>query len=140
MGSFVIVFFMMTFLFKSPIRGLVSMIPLTVTILFIYSLLGFTGRNYDMPVAVLSALTLGLSVDFAIHFLQRAREIYKKNNDWGKTAEAMFTEPARAILRNALIVSIGFLPLLVSPLMPYRTVGSFMFMIILWLEIFLNEH
>jgi len=107
------------------------MVPLTVTIVFIYSLLGFTGKNYDMPVAVLSALTLGLSVDFAIHFLQRAREIYKVKGDWNATAEEMFKEPARAILKNALIISIGFLPLLAAPLVPYKTVGVFMFLIML---------
>ncbi len=131
LGSFIIVLFMMVFLFKSPIKGLISMIPLTVTIIFIYSLLGFIGKNYDMPVAVLSALTLGLSVDFAIHFLQRAREIYKQKGSWEKTSEQMFKEPARAIFRNALTISIGFLPLLAAPLIPYKTVGVFMFLIML---------
>ncbi|MDP8299217.1 MAG: MMPL family transporter, partial [Candidatus Tantalella remota] len=129
LGSFIIVLFMMVFLFRSPLRGLVSMIPLTVTIVFIYSLLGFTGKNYDMPVAVLSALTLGLSVDFAIHFLQRAREIYAIKGNWEETSREMFREPGRAILRNALIISIGFLPLLAAPLVPYKTVGVFMFLI-----------
>lgn len=129
LGSFIIVLFMMIFLFRSPIRGLISMIPLTVTIVFIYSLLGYTGKNYDMPVAVLSALTLGLSVDFAIHFLQRAREIYARAGNWPDTAKEMFAEPGRAILRNALIISIGFLPLLAAPLVPYKTVGMFMFLI-----------
>ena len=131
LGSFIIVLFMMVFLFRSPVRGIVSMVPLTVTIVFIYSLLGFTGKNYDMPVAVLSALTLGLSIDFAIHFLQRAREIRITRKDWPSTAEEMFREPARAILRNALIISIGFLPLLAAPLVPYKTVGVFMFLIML---------
>jgi len=131
MGSFVIVFFMMIFLFRSPVRGLISMIPLTATIVFIYSLLGFMGKDYDMPVAVLSALTLGLSIDFAIHFLQRAREIFKNTGDWQNTMTEMFREPGRAILRNALIISIGFLPLLAAPLVPYKTVGMFMFLIML---------
>ncbi len=131
MGSFVVVFLMMAFLFKSPIRGLISMIPLTVTIVFIYSLLGFFGKDYDMPVAVLSALTLGLSVDFAIHFLQRAREIYAEKGNWEETAKEMAGEPGRAILRNAMIVSIGFVPLLFAPLVPYKTVGMFMFLIML---------
>ncbi|MBD3380050.1 MAG: MMPL family transporter [Candidatus Omnitrophica bacterium] len=129
MGSFLIVLFMMVFLFRSPVRGLVSMIPLTVTIVFIYSLLGYSGKNYDMPVAVLSALTLGLSIDFAIHFLQRAREIDAGKASWESTAKEMFREPSRAILRNALIISIGFLPLLAAPLVPYKTVGVFMFLI-----------
>jgi predicted RND superfamily exporter protein len=129
LGSFIIVFFMMTFLFGSPVLGLISMVPLTITILLIYSLLGFVGKDYDMPVAVLSALTLGLSIDFAIHFIQRAREIYVENNDWQKTAVKMFKGPARAISRNALVIALGFLPLLFAPLIPYRTVGFFMFAI-----------
>lgn len=128
-GSFIIVFFMMTFLFRSPLRGLVSMIPLTLTIVFIYSLLGFIGKDYDMPVAVLSALTLGLSIDFAIHFIQRAREIYHESGDWEQASVELFKGPARAITRNAFVIAIGFLPLLVAPLIPYRTVGFFMFTI-----------
>jgi predicted RND superfamily exporter protein len=131
LGSFIIVFFMMTFLFRSPLRGLISMVPLTITIIFIYSLLGFIGKDYDMPVAVLSALTLGLSIDFAIHFIQRARELYKESSSWEKTSEEMFKGPARAITRNALVIAIGFLPLLLAPLIPYRTVGFFMFAIML---------
>jgi len=131
LGSFIIVFFMMTFLFRSPLRGLISMIPLSITILCIYSLLGFIGKDYDMPVAVLSALTLGLSVDFAIHFIQRAREIFNEKQNWKETLEEMLGGPARAISRNALVVAIGFLPLLIAPLIPYRTVGFFMFSIML---------
>jgi hypothetical protein len=131
MGSFVMVLIMMIFLFRSFLKGLISMIPLTVTVVFIYSLLGFTGKNYDMPVAVLSALTLGLSVDFAIHFLERARSIFRVKKNWPDTAKEMFTEPGRAILRNAFVISIGFLPLLAAPLMPYRTVGVFMFLIMI---------
>ena len=129
LGSFVIVFFMMLFLFKSFMKAIISMVPLTVTIVFIYSLLGFVGKDYDMPVAVLSALTLGLSIDFAIHFIQRADEVQKTTGDWKATAKEMFGGPGRAIMRNALVIAIGFLPLLAAPLMPYKTVGFFMFMI-----------
>jgi len=93
--------------------------------------LGFTGKEYDMPVAVLSALTLGLAVDFAIHFIERARMFYAQNNSWPKTAEGMFGSPARALIKNALVISVGFLPLFASPLVPYNTVGFFMFMIML---------
>jgi len=129
LGSFVIVFLMMLFLFRSPVKAVISMIPLTVTILFIYSLLGFFGKDYDMPVAVLSALTLGLSIDFAIHFIQRSVEVQKKKGSWDETTKEMFGGPGRAIARNAFVIAIGFLPLLLAPLIPYKTVGFFMFMI-----------
>jgi uncharacterized protein len=131
LGSFLIVLFMMIVLFKSPVTGILSMLPLAVTILFIYSLLGFTGKEYDMPVAVLSALTLGLAVDFAIHFIERARMLYAENQNWPTTAAQMFGSPARALIKNALVISIGFLPLFASPLVPYNTVGFFMFTIML---------
>ena len=38
----------------------------------------------------------------------------------------MFEEPGRAISRNAIVIAIGFLPLLAAPLVPYITVGFFL--------------
>jgi len=126
MGAFVIVFIMMMILFRSPIYGVLSMVPLTITIVFTYGLIGLIGKDYDMPVAVLSSLTLGLSVDFAIHFLERARVIQADTRDWKETMRRMFQEPGRAITRNAIVIAIGFLPLLAAPLVPYNTVGYLM--------------
>jgi predicted RND superfamily exporter protein len=125
-SSFVIIFLMMAFLFRSPTWGLMAMIPLSVTIAIIYGVIGLIGKDYDMPVAVLSALTLGLAVDFAIHFLERARGTYKKLGSWKEATKEMFEEPARAISRNVIVIAIGFTPLLAAPLVPYQTVGVFM--------------
>jgi len=125
LGSFLIVLLMMTLLYGSSLWGLLSMIPLTATIGLIYGALGWIGKDYDMPVAVLSALSLGLSVDYAIHFLSRSRELQQKYGSWKDAAGPVFGEPARAITRNVVVVGVGFLPLLVAPLMPYKTVGVF---------------
>jgi predicted RND superfamily exporter protein len=125
-GSFVIVLLMMIVLFRSILWGLLSMIPLTITVGFIYGVIGLVGKDYDMPVAVLSSLSLGLAVDFAIHFLARSREIHARLGTWEATQKKMFGEPARAITRNVLVIAIGFLPLLAAPLMPYVTVGFFL--------------
>jgi hypothetical protein len=134
LSSFIIVFVMMAVLFRSVLFGILAMIPLSVTILFIYGLIGLAGKDYDMPVAVLSSLTLGLSVDFAIHFLERARELQKKLGSWAEAIKEMFKEPAMAISRNAITVAVGFTPLLFAPLVPYKTVGLFLaaIMIVSW--------
>ena len=134
-SSFVVVLVMMIVLFRSPLFGVLSMIPLTVTIAFIYGLIGLVGKDYDMPVAVLSSLTLGLSVDFAIHFLERARELQKQRGSWRAASVEMFKEPAVAISRNAITISVGFTPLLLAPLVPYKTVGFFLatIMAVSWL-------
>ena len=126
MGSFIIVFIMMAILFRSPLWGIVCMIPLLVTIAVIYGVIGLVGKDYDMPVAVLSALTLGMAVDFAIHFLERARGSFAETGSWKASSEVMFGEPAQAISRNVAVIAIGFLPLLAAPLVPYKTVGIFL--------------
>jgi len=125
MGSFAIVLVMMIFLFRSFWLGLLSMIPLTVTVGFIYGVIGFIGKDYDMPVAVLSALSLGLAIDYAIHFLARSREAWDNAGNWKAAISEIFGEPARAITRNLIILGAGFLPLLAAPLVPYQTVGVF---------------
>ena len=130
-GSFVVVLLLMALLFRSLLWGLLCMIPLTVTIGAIYGLIGIIGKNYDMPVAVLSALSLGLAVDYAIHFLARARATQAETGSWRRSVAPMFGEPARAITRNAIVLGVGFLPLLAAPLVPYQTVGVFIAAILL---------
>jgi hypothetical protein len=130
-GSFVVVLAMMVVLFRSVLFGLLSMIPLTFTVGLIYGIIGLIGKDYDMPVAILSALSLGLAVDYAIHFLARAREAVARAGDWRSAVPIVFGEPARAISRNAIVLSAGFLPLLAAPLVPYQTVGIFIATIIL---------
>jgi predicted RND superfamily exporter protein len=125
LGSFLFVFVMMTLLYRSSLWGLLSMIPLSVTIGLIYGAIGLIGKDYDMPVAVLSSLSLGLAVDYAIHFLSRSRRIYEDHGSWAATVDPVFGEPARAISRNVFVVGMGFLPLLLAPLVPYQTVGTF---------------
>jgi len=132
LSSFIVVFIMMTFLFRSPVWGGLAMIPLTFTIGIIYGVIGLIGKDYDMPVAVLSSLTLGLAVDFAIHFLQRTRMTMSRTGDWAATITEMFEEPARAIFRNIIVISVGFTPLLFAPLIPYQTVGVFLASIMLY--------
>ena len=126
LSSFLVVFLMMMILFRSIKYGVLAMLPLTFTITMIYGLIGWFGKAYDMPIAVLSALTLGLSIDFAIHFIQRVRELEKEYKSLSQALTAMFQEPSRAISRNAIVIAIGFTPLLLSPLMPYITVGFFL--------------
>lgn len=132
LGSFLVVLAMMIILFRSGLWGLLSMIPLTITIGAIYGAIGLIGKYYDMPVAVLSSLTLGLAVDYAIHFLARGRVAYNETGSWEKAHTMLFGETARALYRNIIVIALGFTPLLFAPLVPYITVGTFMASIMLF--------
>lgn len=131
MSSFVIVLVMMILLFRSVSWGVLSMVPLTLSIGVIYGLLGIVGKDYDMPIAVLSSLSLGLAIDYAIHFVQRSRALQSVTGCWKEALQRVTGEPARAIFRNIIIVGVGFTPLLLAPLTPYNTVGLFISLILL---------
>ncbi|HED14650.1 MAG TPA: RND transporter, partial [Gammaproteobacteria bacterium] len=133
LGGFVAVLVLMVILFRSVSLGVLSMMPLTFAITLSYGLAGFVGKEYDMPIAVVSSLALGLSIDFAIHFIQRCRIcLVQTNGDLEQANQLLFGETARAIVRNALVIAIGFSPMVFSPLGPYKTVGAFFALLMLF--------
>jgi predicted RND superfamily exporter protein len=124
-GSFVVVFLLLVVAFRSLPLGALAMIPMGLAILFSYGLVGWVGKDFDMPIAVCSSIALGMGIDLAIHFLDRFREHYGAHRDLEGANRHMFGEPGRAIARNAAVITLGFLPLVVSSLTPYVTVGVF---------------
>ncbi len=121
--SFVVIFLLMALEFRSWPVGLLCMVPLSVEIVAAYGAIGLTTGRYDMPIAVCSTLALGLSVDFAIHFLERVRIRFHETRDLADAVGYVYGAPGLAIVRNAIVISLGFLPLVISTLTPYVTVG-----------------
>ena len=124
-GSVVTVLLIMAIEFRSLLWALIGVVPLLSTIFVSYGLLFFIGKEIDMPIAVCSSLALGIGVDFAIHFIFRFRERFRQERDLQKSLQWTFGEPAVGILRNALILCLGFAVMLAAPLGPYVTVGAF---------------
>ena len=68
--------------------------------------------TFDMPIAVLSCLSLGMAVDFSIHFIGRLRQYLAEEGLDGRrpSAESLHeallwtaSRPGRGILRNAVL-------------------------------------
>ena len=91
LSSWVVVFLLMILLFRSLRLAMVSMVPLTVAIVFSYGILGFVGKDYDMPVAVCASLALGLAIDYAVHFMQRFKDKYRHTGDVAETSTWIFS-------------------------------------------------
>ena len=124
--TLVVVFLLLSLLFRSVVWAAIGISPVLWTILVVYGLIGFIGKDYDMPIAVLSTLVLGIGVEFAIHFVERFRELNEDLGDPRAAIEAFGEEPARALTRNAAVIAVGFTPLLFSSLTPYVIVGLFL--------------
>ena len=135
MSTFGVILVLAVLLFRSVRWAILAMVPLAVTILLLYGGLGFIGKDYDMPLAVLSTLALGIAIDFAIHFIQRYRDLLSETGASRAALVRMFEEPARAISRNAIIIAAGFTPMFFTSLVPYIVVGALMAVIMIasWL-------
>lgn len=119
----------LAFDFRSFKWAVVGYVPLMFTIFIVYGALGFMGKDVDMPVAVLSCLSLGMAVDFAIHFVNRLMQRLDETQGRESLADALLwtaARPGKGIVRNAVLFAASFFAMIFSPLVPYITVGAFL--------------
>ncbi|MEW6739702.1 MAG: MMPL family transporter [Nitrospirota bacterium] len=127
--ALIAVFVILVFNFRSFKWATVSYVPLIFTVLLIYGVIGFTGKRFDMPISVLSCLSLGMAVDFAIHFVNRFRQRLTEQTPNSEliTDSLLWTaaRPGKGIMRNAVLFAASFAVMMLAPLTPYITVGAF---------------
>jgi hypothetical protein len=129
-----VVFLILALNFRSIKWAIIGYMPLLFTVMIIYGTIGFVGKHVDLPVAVLSCLSLGMAVDFAIHFTSRLKQrLVEVGADPCRDravlkAALLWTaaRPGKGIMRNAVLFAVAFSVMLFSPLVPYITVGAFM--------------
>ncbi|MFA6442179.1 MAG: MMPL family transporter [Sterolibacterium sp.] len=126
--AIVVVLLILALDFRSLKWALIAYVPLLLTILIIYGVVGFVGKDFDMPLSVMSTLSLGMAVDFAIHFVSRFRQ-HRAEVGAGETAiESLVwtaARPGKGIMRNAVLFAAAFSVMMAAPLTPYVAVGAF---------------
>tara|TARA_B100000767_G_scaffold270514_1_gene294375 strand:+ start:5323 stop:8100 length:2778 start_codon:yes stop_codon:yes gene_type:complete len=107
-------------------RGIVSWIPLMMVVCWVYGIMGFTGYNINPQTVTIGALSLGLGVDYAVHFTTRLEEEVEHNpsgtqQQWVEKASAT---TGRAMFGAALTTAGGFAVLNLSALLPLKLFGQ----------------
>jgi len=95
-------------LMRSSVAGLISIIPLVLTILITFGIMGFTGTPLDMSTLMISSIAIGIGIDYAIHFIDRFRKEYRKDRDERRALEATVHSTGRGIAFNAIALALGF--------------------------------
>jgi hydrophobe/amphiphile efflux-3 (HAE3) family protein len=110
-------------LFRSVTAGLISAIPLALSIITLFGLMGIFRIELNVATAMLSSIMIGVGVDYTIHFLWRFREERQNGLNPEEAAKKTLTTTGRGIVFNALSVIIGFVVLFTSSFMPVRFFG-----------------
>jgi predicted RND superfamily exporter protein len=110
-------------LFRSVTAGLISAIPLAISVTTLFGLMGIFRIELNVATAMLSSIMIGVGVDYTIHYLWRFREERQNGLDLQAAAKKTLTTTGRGIVFNALSVMVGFIVLFTSSFIPVRFFG-----------------
>jgi predicted RND superfamily exporter protein len=111
-------------LFRSPVLGLLAALPVGLAILLVYSVMGWSGVALGMGTSMFAAIAIGLSIDFAIHALDRIRGLARERGISVDTLKDLYPETGRALFFNFIAVAGGFGVLTTSDVPPLVKFGS----------------
>ena len=122
--SFIAVTLTAILVFRSVIAGLLAALPVGLAILLVYAVMGFTSIPLGVSTSMFAAIAIGLSVDFAIHALDRLREIGRTKGLGANALIDLYPETGRALFFNFVAVAGGFGVLMTSDVPPLVKFGG----------------
>lgn len=121
--AFGIVFILLTVIFRSVKLSAIAILPLIITTLVAFSLLGAFGIYLDAATALVASIILGIGIDYSIHLISRYKLIVRKGGSTNAALLESLNFAGRPIIFNAIAVAIGFLVLIVSSFWPVINIG-----------------
>ncbi len=122
--ALIVIFVILSFIFKSVTGGAFSSIPLFLSIIMMFGLMGYFSIPLDIATALLSSIMIGVGIDYTIHFLWRYREEFARSGNREKSLDITLKTVGRGIVFNAFSVIVGFAALILSNFAPLRFFGA----------------
>ena len=121
--ALVLVFICLVFLMRSFVGGLIGLTPIVFTLLIIFGFMGVSGIPLDIATVLVGGISIGIGIDYSIHFLNRFRKEFKKAGTELDALDKTLETTGKAILINVLSVTMGFLVLVLGNLVPLQRFG-----------------
>lgn len=129
--ALIAVFLIVSIAYKSPIAGFFGIVPLFLSILINFGLMGIAGINLDMITSLVASIAIGVGVDYTIHFLSRYKIERLKSDDLNLVTKNTILSSGKGIITNAVSVGLGFAVLVFSKFVVLRYIGILVAVIML---------
>jgi hypothetical protein len=106
--------------------GILSLLPLILTIVISYGFMGFAHIPLDIATVLVASVTLGVGIDYAVHIISHFNNYYDETKDVKLAIEKAISVSGNAIFINVLAVALGFLVFVFSQLVPLNNFGILM--------------
>lgn len=127
--AFIAVLLLLTFVYwrrlGTAIFGLLLMLPVAGVAICTLGLMAVTGIPFDPVTATVSALVIGVGIDFTIHLGERfVEDLGEHDGDAVAALRASLQHTGSALAGSALTTVLGFAVLITGSLVPFQRLGS----------------
>ena len=130
--SIILASIVLIIVFKNPILGLIAVIPVGICIIWIIGTIYFIGYSFNIMTIMVTSLTIGIGIDYAIHATQRFRLTADRTGDVEKAVCQTVGHTGGALFIAALTTVAGFGLLILAPMPPEQQFGIITSMTIIY--------
>lgn len=109
---------------RRPGLGALVMVPVVAVVLWVFGLMALTGIPFDPVTAVISALVVGVGVDFCIHLGERfVEDVERLHGDVAGALRSSLRHTGGALAGSAATTMLGFSVLTTASITPFARLG-----------------
>lgn len=109
-----VVFIIGSAVLGSFLGGLFIILPLIISVVFNFGVMGYTGITLNIGTAAISAMAVGIGADYAIYYIYRLREEMGNHTELLPAAAKTMKTSGKAIIFVSLSIAFGYLMLPLS--------------------------
>lgn len=114
------------FMLRSLMTGIYATFPVIATVVILFGLMGFTGIPLNVATVLVASVALGIGVDYSIHIISYFDYSYLLTSNFKEALNSTIMVTGKAIVINVVSVSLGFLVLVFSDMVPLQYFGILM--------------
>ena len=115
------VFFWLTA--RQPALAVVAVGPIVLVLISVLGTMALLGIPYSLITSIITALSIGIGVDYTIHVIHRYREEFTRSRNPESAAVRTLATTGSALLGSAMTTALGFGVLIASPLLASQQFG-----------------
>jgi uncharacterized protein len=113
---------------RSFIAGIYAAVPIISAIIILFGIMGYTGIPLNIVTVLVASIAVGIGIDYSIHVITHFNDSLKKGASISRALEDTIGISGKAIIINVISVSVGFLVLLFSEMVPLQYFGLLIFL------------
>ena len=106
-----------------PMLGFIAVSPILLVLLWVLGTMTILGIPYNVVTALITALSIGIGVDYTIHIIHRFTEELEHGKSLIDATTTTLATTGSALIGSALTTALAFAVLLLSPQLPFQQFG-----------------